>query len=213
MSQHSTTREFEVEGFVGQFVGQDEVRGRLMLAMAQSIADQGFSQTFVADVVRIARVSRRTFYEHFEDREDCFLALCDEFTKRARALIGAAADPALPWREQAAAAIDVYVGFMTADPALTRSFLFEIYSTGERGAAMHRQIHRRFAEQLSELTNTVRETNPELNEVPFAAASAIIAGIGELAMLAIEQGSTAEASDQMRSVAFSLVSDVLTAPR
>src|SRR3954452_18947851 len=143
------------------FVSGDEVRGRLMLAMAQSITEKGFGQTVVADVVRIARVSRRTFYEHFDDREDCFLAICDSFTAKASELIGEAADPALPWRDQVRAGIEVHTALLMANPALTRSFFFEIYSTGERGAAQHRKIHRRFAEQLVAISEQVRSSNPE----------------------------------------------------
>src|SRR5262245_48624403 len=129
-----------------EFLGDETVRGRLMLAMAQSITEKGFGQTVVADVVRVARVSRRTFYEHCDDREDGSLALCDAFTAKARELIAAAADPALPWQEQARAANEAHTALLMANPPLTRSFFFEIYSTGERGAAQHRKIHRLFAE-------------------------------------------------------------------
>ena len=52
-------------------------RERLIDAMAESIQEKGYRETTVADVVRIARTSRRTFYEQFEDREACFLALFD----------------------------------------------------------------------------------------------------------------------------------------
>ena len=52
-------------------------RERLIDAMAESIQAKGYRETTVADVVRIAHTSRRTFYEHFEDREACFLELFD----------------------------------------------------------------------------------------------------------------------------------------
>ena len=203
-----TIKPLEADSVVG-----DDVRGRLMQAMAQSIAEKGFSQTVVADVVRIARVSRRTFYEHFEDREDCFLAVCDSFTGSARAAIADAADPALPWSEQAAAAVAAHTTLLMADPSITRSFFFEIYSTGERGVVQHRKVHRLFAEQLFELAKQMRESNPELNPISFPVASAIVAAIGELAMLAIEQGSTAAVAQEMNDVALGLISDLLTAPR
>jgi AcrR family transcriptional regulator len=194
------------------FVSGDEVRGRLMLAMAQSITEKGFGQTVVADVVRIARVSRRTFYEHFDDREDCFLAICDSFTAKAGELIAEAADPALPWREQVRAGIEVHTALLMANPPLTRSFFFEIYSTGDRGAAQHRKIHRRFAEQLVAISEQVRATNPELNPVTFPLASMLVAGIGELAMLEMEQGASEELSQEMNAIAFSIINAVLTGP-
>lgn len=192
------------------FVSADEVRGRLMLAMAQSISEKGFAQTVVADVVRIARVSRRTFYEHFEDREDCFLAICDAFTAKASELIAEAADPSLPWDQQVRAGIEAHTALLMANPPLTRSFFFEIYSTGERGAAQHRKIHRRFADQLVALSSQVCESNSELNPVSFPLASMIVAGIGELAMLEMEQGASDELSREMNEIAFGLISAVLT---
>jgi AcrR family transcriptional regulator len=52
-------------------------RERLIAAMAASIEEKGYRDTTVADVVRLARTSRRNFYEHFADRDACFLALFD----------------------------------------------------------------------------------------------------------------------------------------
>ncbi|MGH2905452.1 MAG: TetR/AcrR family transcriptional regulator [Solirubrobacterales bacterium] len=203
----TTTAETEFNQ-AAEFLADDSVRGRLMLAMAQSITEKGFGQTVVADVVRIARVSRRTFYEHFDDREDCFLALCDAFTAKAREVIDAAADPALPWQEQARAGVEAHTALLMANPPLTRSFFFEIYSTGERGAQQHRKIHRLFAEQLCSLSEQIRIDSPDLPELTFPLASAMVAAIGELAMLAMEKGSTPEASDELSAVAFELISRV-----
>jgi len=193
------------------FLVQDDPRGRLLLAMAQSIVDKGYSRTVVADVVRIARVSRRTFYENFADREDCFLALCEAFTAQARAVIADAADPALPWQDQARTAIAAHSRLLTAEPALTRSFFFEIYSIGERGMRTHRRVHRLFAEQLCELAERVRRDDPSLNAVSFTTASAIVAAIGELAMLAIEHAGDDEYEAETERAAFDLIAAVLTA--
>ena len=56
---------------------RDEVlasqRGRMIAAMAETVAAKGYAATTVADVVARAGVSRKTFYEHFADREECFL--------------------------------------------------------------------------------------------------------------------------------------------
>jgi Asp-tRNA(Asn)/Glu-tRNA(Gln) amidotransferase C subunit len=58
----------------------------------------------------------------------------------------------------------------------------------------------------------VRNTNPELNPVSFPLASMIVAGIGELAMLEMEQGATEELSQQMNAVAYRMINAVLTGP-
>lgn len=195
-----------------QYLSADDPHGRLMLAMAASIQEKGFSETVVADVVRIARVSRRTFYEHFEDREDCFLALCDTTTAWIRDVVAQSMEPGLPWREQIERSIDTYIELLTLQPRLTRSFMFEVYSLGERGVAQHRAVLKSFAEQLCDTADQMRAEHPQLNPVSLPLASAIIAGIGELAMLVVDE-QTDEAVAQLRSVAIELMSDVLTAPR
>lgn len=188
------------------------VRDRLLLAMAESIVDKGLNQTVVADIVRIAKVSRRTFYEEFADRGECFLELCDRSTAAARTVIDEAADPELPWREQAVNAIDAYFDFMTAEPALTRSFLFEIFGMGEAGGIKFREIQHRFAEQLLRLAERSKQSDPSINEVTYAMTSAVVSGICELVMLSMErdQGVTTE---DAKATALQLLFDVMTAPR
>jgi AcrR family transcriptional regulator len=73
-----------------------EHRARLTEALAASIEEKGYRATTVADVVRLARTSRRTFYEHFADRDACFLALFDETTDRVMEQLAAAVEPADP---------------------------------------------------------------------------------------------------------------------
>ncbi len=191
---------------------QEVARDRLLLAMAESIVDRGLDQTTVADIVRIARVSRRTFYEEFSDRSDCFLELCDRSTLTARDLIERAADPALPWREQAVHAIDAYFAFMSAEPALTRSFLFEIFGMGEAGGRKFREIQHRFSEQLLAIARRIRADEPEINELSYAMTSAVVSGICELVMLSLEDDQRVS-TEEARDAALQLVFDVLTAPR
>ena len=52
-------------------------RGRLICAIADAVAAEGYAATSVADVIALAGVSRKTFYEHFADKEACFLAAYD----------------------------------------------------------------------------------------------------------------------------------------
>ena len=52
-------------------------RGRMLAAIAEAVAEKGYAATTVADVVGRAGVSRKTFYEHFADKEECFLAAWD----------------------------------------------------------------------------------------------------------------------------------------
>lgn len=185
-------------------------KDRLLQAMAAAIVEKGFATTVVADVVRIARVSRRTFYEHFTDRSDCFLELCDRSTRTGWQIVEEAADLTLPWQEQTSRAVDAYVEFMTAEPAITRSFLFEIFATGERGAEKSREIQHRFAEQFAALVSRARDENPRLQPVSYPMASAIVAGICELIMLSLEPESGISKED-VKETAIQFVLGVVNA--
>ena len=75
---------------------QTAFRQRLLDALEESIAEDGFPQTTVADIVRRARPSRRTFYEHFDSREACFVALLTDANAEQVRQISAAVDAGAP---------------------------------------------------------------------------------------------------------------------
>jgi len=65
--------------------------------MAAAIGECGFRDSTVADVVRHARTSRRTFYEYFASKQACFIALLQEANAAMVRQIAAAVDPRAPW--------------------------------------------------------------------------------------------------------------------
>src|SRR3954467_6268439 len=77
-------------------------RDRLLVGTAEAVVQRGYSNTRVADVIAAAGVSRRSFYEHFRDLEDCFLATYDRGVRVLAAELGTAiTEPAAErdWRE------------------------------------------------------------------------------------------------------------------
>ena len=190
----------------------EDPRSRLLRAMAVAVSEKGYGGTTVADVVRIARVSRRTFYEHFDDRESCFLALGDELSEFFIELVAETASLDLPWRERIDRTLEAYLQVMAANPGLTRAFVLEPFGMGTQALARRRRVFRRGAEQLVEIFEEGRKQNPELNPVSLDTATAIMGGIYELVLLAAEEGRAHEL-DQLRYTAAQLISDVLTAPR
>jgi AcrR family transcriptional regulator len=81
-------------------------RQRLFDALEESIAEDGYAKTTIADVVRRAKTSRRTFYEHFTSKDECFVALLTEANAEQVRHITAAVDPAAPWDAQVRQAIE-----------------------------------------------------------------------------------------------------------
>jgi AcrR family transcriptional regulator len=168
----------------------DENRERLIAAMAASVEERGYADTTVADVVRLARTSRRTFYEHFQDRADCFLALFDVTNDQMFAALAAAVDPSAPWERQVDQALGAYLDAVVSRPALFRSFVRELPALGERGAAHQLAAIERFARQLVDLVEQVRREQPGLGAGPLGLDQAImiVGGVRERMVIAAQQG-------------------------
>src|SRR6202030_2478022 len=95
-----------------------EFRRRLLEGMAAAIRETGYRDATVADVVRHARTSRRTFYEHFPSKQACFIDLLREANAAMVRQIAAAVDPGARWDAQARQAIEAWIAGTQADQAL-----------------------------------------------------------------------------------------------
>lgn len=158
--------------------------------MAASIEQQGYRETTVADVVRIARTSRRTFYEHFADREACFLALFEQTTGRTLERLAAAVSPNDPWETQVDAAIDAYIESVTGQPELQQSFVRDLPGLARGGVEQQRRVVERFARTLVDLVENGRRAQPEVlaGPLPFDVAVIVVGGLRELLVISIQQG-------------------------
>ena len=165
-------------------------RERLLAAIAESIQEKGYRETFVGDVVRIARTSRRSFYENFADREACFLALFDWASGEVITQVAGAVSPDTPWEQQVDDALDAWLGEMMARPALWQSFTRELPALGREAADRQRATLERFAELLVGLVESGRRSQPQLGAHPLTKDVAIImvGGLRELVITASEQG-------------------------
>jgi AcrR family transcriptional regulator len=190
-------------------------RQRLLEAMARSIERGGYRQSTVAEVVRIARTSRRTFYEHFADREACFLALFEQTTQAMLARIAAAVDPELPWERQVDQALDAYIAAIAEHPALHQSFARELPALGGAGAERQRLVLERFAAMLVELVEAARRRHPERIARGLApeVAIVIVAGLRELLVSSLQRGREPAAMRQTaRTVVRALLRELLAPP-
>jgi AcrR family transcriptional regulator len=147
-------------------------RERLLRAMASCASDLGYQATTVADVVRVAKTSRSAFYDHFADKQECFL----EVYRRTTAMfISAALEAAAqvePWQDKLEAGISTYFEWMAEHPEVARATIIEIHEAGSEGlAARSKALHEwmRTIEGVAILARRVGEELPELDEVAFAA--------------------------------------------
>lgn len=165
-------------------------RERLIAAMAVSIADQGYRDTTVADVVRLARTSRRNFYEHFVDRDACFLALFDATNESLMREIADVVDPSLSLDEQVDVAVDTYIANVIARPSLYHSFVRELPGLGEAGAERAQAALEGFAQLLIGLVDSGRREQPGLTQrgLDMDTAIIIVGGLRELLVIALQTG-------------------------
>jgi AcrR family transcriptional regulator len=125
-------------------------RERLLVAMADATATKGYANVAVADVIERARVSRRSFYEHFANKEECFLAAYDagvEGLLRAISEAEAAADGPLAGPR---VGTEVYLQVLADNPAFARTFLIEVLGAGPAALERRDVVHQRFADRLAE---------------------------------------------------------------
>jgi AcrR family transcriptional regulator len=126
-------------------------RGRMLAAMATAVAEKGYGAVSVADVIGQAGVSRKTFYEHFENKEQCFLAAYDAGVEALLAAIDEAIRAAAPGDPVAVARAGTacYLDTLAENPAFARTFLVEVLAAGPAALERRARVHERFADQLA----------------------------------------------------------------
>jgi AcrR family transcriptional regulator len=167
-------------------------RGRMLEAMAESVAGKGYGSTTVADVVGRAGVSRKTFYEHFTDKEDCFLAAYDACVDILMTQVIDAREGIDDWGAAMRASLRAYLEVMAAEPALARTFFVEVLAAGPRALERRAEVHSRFADLSRNLHEQMRRAHPELPELPEAVFHAMVGAINELVFEFVREGRTAD---------------------
>jgi AcrR family transcriptional regulator/DNA-binding MarR family transcriptional regulator len=114
-------------------------RQRLLAAMALVAGERGAANASVAHVVNRAGVSRRTFYELFEDREACFLAAFEQTVAQAAASVVPAYEGQTRWRARIRAALAALLRYLDAEPQMGRLAVVEALGAGPR-ALEHRAL-------------------------------------------------------------------------
>jgi AcrR family transcriptional regulator len=120
-------------------------RERMLEAVVVAVAEKGYADTTVADVVGRAGVSRRTFYEQFEDKLDCFLAAYEGHAEVLLREIEEAVE-STPSGERLAVGLRTYLEHLAARPTFARVLTIDILGAGPRALEVRERIRERFAE-------------------------------------------------------------------
>jgi AcrR family transcriptional regulator len=203
----------EMQGLAGTKSEESDIhRLRLLEGLATAVAEHGYSATTIAHIVKNARVSKRTFYEYFHDKEECFLALYAEATELLRQGIELAFHtPAVTWQKQLEAGLEAYLSPLEANPALTRACLLEIQAAGPRALEMRLRGHAKFASMLRAFVERTRVEHPALRPLSASMATAVVGGLDELLLVAVERGAKSRLTE-LRETATELMHAVLGMP-
>lgn len=167
-------------------------RHRLLEGMAQAVAAKGYAETTIADIVREASVSRRTFYEYFNTKADCLIALYTAASHNAIDVLRNAIDPTRPWQAQVETAIHAYFGCLAQNPVLMRTLFIEILGLGAEGLAARRRVNNEIASFMLKVINAEQDGKPRDTLLSPDMAMTVVGGINELVLQAIEQDSVAD---------------------
>jgi len=180
-------------------------RQRILDAMVEVVADRGYPETRVVDVIKRAGVSRKTFYELFEDREDCFLAaydlgLADLYRGTELAYQSAGGQP---WAARIRVALEAFLGIMAEHPELAKFCIVDVLAAGPRALARRDAAIRQF-------TGIIDAGRAETErDLPAITALSIAGGINELIYSELLRGAGPELPQRLPEIVFWLTQPFL----
>lgn len=173
-------------------------RNRIHQAMVEVVSQRGYPETRVVDVIGVAGVSRKTFYELFESKEDCFLAAYDVLLGN---LLSEATDafesaPGAPWAERVGSSLEILLEHLSRHPEEARFAIVEVLAAGPKALARRDAGLRQFTGFLESGRS---ETSVEL---PGITSLAIAGGVNEVLYSEILHGAAARLPSRLPDLMF-----------
>jgi len=173
-------------------------RNRIHKAMIEVVSERGYPETRVVDVIGVAGVSRKTFYELFDSKEDCFLAAYDVLLEN---LLGESTNAfesrsGSPWAARVCAALEVLLKHLSRHPDEARFAIVEVLAAGPKALARRDAALRQFTGFLEAGRS---ETTVEL---PGITSIAIAGGINELLYSEILHGAVTRLPSRLPDLMF-----------
>lgn len=161
-------------GLPREFVAANH-RDRLVAACVQEVQKRGYGEMTVADIIKTAAVSRRTFYEFFDSKQTCFEATYDVVFGHVRKLVLEGFASAREWPEQMRAGLAAMLRFFAEEPRLAHLCMVEPLAAGPPIADHHRDAVKGFAVLLDAGREQEGAESP-----PQGTSEAVVAGIASL---------------------------------
>jgi AcrR family transcriptional regulator len=185
-----------------EFVAVHKQR-RMIAAVAELSAEQGYEATKIADIVSRAGVARKTLYDNFDGKEDLFLSAFDLYFVEAKAAVEAACEEAgSQWQERIEAGLAALLRFVSEQPAAARMCLVEALSATPRSSLSYDQALGAFVELL-------RESAPANETLPKTIEESLVGGIAWILHQRIRAGKTQRIAELLPELSRFLLSPYL----
>ena len=173
-------------------------RNRIVEAMRKAVQEQGFADASIADVIKRAGVSRKTFYAQFADKEDCFLEIYDEAMGRLQAVTRDAFDAQDEWVPSLRAGLAALLNALAYDPAVARVCFVDVLAAGPHAA-------QRRNEAMHELEGILDLARAAGGASPRALGMSMVGGLGEVLYQEIVGDRAEELPEMLPELMYALV--------
>lgn len=163
-------------------------RERLYGAMVAVSAEKGYAETTVSDLIRVAGVSRTTFYKYFGDKEACFLATLEALVEGIVAITASRLRGEEAWQQRAEEGMEAFMQLLVTQPAAARLCVVEADAAGPDAKA----IVDRAARQFEQMAEAVFAELPEQRGMPPAMVSAMIGAVRKIMQTRLNRGTEGE---------------------
>lgn len=163
-------------------------RARLVDALAGAVTELEWTQVTVAEVVRRARTSRRTFYEHFTSREDALVQLVVAEHRAIIATIAASVNAAEPWQDQIRTAITTWLAQMQRSPALSRVWVRVLPNLAGEAQPLIEAATAAYADLVQDLLARSIPLHPEMTLPDAPTVTMLLGGLREAIARTVENG-------------------------
>ncbi len=164
-------------------------RRRIMDAIAELTAEQGYDATKIGDIVSRAGVARKTLYDNFEGKEEVFLAAFDTAVDEVLQQVEAdCAEVEGNWEDRVQAGLASFLRYVAENPALARMCMIEALSATQAATERYEAAMQRFVE-------LTKRTVPQGDQLPETIEESLVGGVAWIVYQQIRRGEAEKAED------------------
>jgi AcrR family transcriptional regulator len=163
-------------------------RRRMMDAIAELTAEQGYEATKIADIVRRAAVARKTLYDNFDGKEDLFLSAVDATLGEMRGAVEEACERTDSPEDQVGAGLEALLEFIAEHPAATRMCMVESISATRSSARL-------YDAGMHDFVGLLRNGALDNSDLPETIEESLVGGVAWILQQQIRRGEAERAGE------------------